>query len=154
VRTIALPVRPDVPRFETGGPAVSGDIGVVSSSQFGFVAVDWRHGGIAWAKPAGEHVAPPLLRDHRDPLPIRDCVWPPAVPYGEHLLGCLRVVTTAGADEAYLAIHGPAKTVAKFAAEAGTQDVWPDGEHAVRWRRGEQAVALDLVTGAAVPAAI
>ena len=40
IRVIALPARPDVPRFDVGGPVIAGDVAVVSSSQLGFAAVD------------------------------------------------------------------------------------------------------------------
>src|SRR5690349_19929510 len=63
VRVIALPARPDVPRFNVGGPVLAGDVAVVSSSQFGFIAVDFRRSQIAWSKPAGAHVAPPQVID-------------------------------------------------------------------------------------------
>lgn len=153
VRVIELPARPDVPRFELAGPVIVGDVAVVASSQLGFAAIDWQRGAIVWTKPAGEHVAPPLARgDGASVVLIGECVSPPVVPDGEHLLGCLRVVTRAGADEAYVAIHGKDKRVAAFAGEAGAQNVWPDGDRAVRWRRGEQAVTIDLLSGAATPA--
>jgi len=151
VRVIELPARPDVPRFEVAGPVIAGDVAVVASSQLGFAAVDWRRGQIVWTKPAGEHVAPPLVRGDSVVL-IGECVSPPGVG-DDHLLGCVRVVTTAGTDEAYLAIHGNPKKVQAFAAAAGAQDVWPDGEKAVRWRRGDAAVTVDLMTGVATPAA-
>ena len=151
VRVIELPARPDVPRFEVGGPVIAGDVAVVASSQLGFAAVDWRRGQIVWTKPAGEHVAPPLVRGDSVVL-IGECVSPPEVG-DDHLLGCLRVVTTAGTDEAYLAIHGVPKKVQAFASAAGAQDVWPDGEKTVRWRRGDAAVTIDLMTGVATPAA-
>jgi len=151
VRVIELPARPDVPRFEVAGPVIAGDVAVVASSQLGFAAVDWRRGRIVWTKPAGEHVAPPLVRGDRVVL-IGECVSPPGVG-DDHLLGCLRVVTTAGTDEAYVAIHGNAKKVQAFASAAGAQDVWPDGDKAVRWRRGDAAVTIDLLTGVATPAA-
>ncbi|HEX8111784.1 MAG TPA: hypothetical protein VF516_28830, partial [Kofleriaceae bacterium] len=48
-------------------------------------------------------------------------------------------------------IHG--KRVEAFAGSPGSQDVWLDGERAVRWRRGDQAVSVDLITGVATPAA-
>src|SRR5262249_53199131 len=67
------------------------------------------------------------------------------------LLGCLRVVTATGADQSYAAIHG--RHVDAFATAPGPQEVWLDGDRAVRWRRGEQAVSVDLITGAARPAA-
>ncbi len=169
VRVIALPARADAPRFDVGGPAIAGDVAVVSSSQFGFVAVDWRRGRLAWSKPAGAHVAPPLAIDGTA-LPsgsaagggspavdgsvvlIGECVNPPEVEDGELLLGCVRVVTSAGADQAYTAIRGTRRAVAAFAAEMGPQAVWRETDRAVRWRRGDAAVTVDLITGAAKPA--
>jgi hypothetical protein len=145
-RVIALPARNDVPRFDLGGPAIAGDLAVVSSSQFGFVAVDWRKGTVAWSKPAGTHVAPPLVLD-RGIVLIGDCVNPPAVPDREQLVGCLRVVTPAGTDQAYIAVHGRPKAVEAFVAERGAQRLVPDGDRTVRWIRGEAAIAIDLVTG-------
>jgi hypothetical protein len=146
VRVIALPARPDVPRFDVGGPVIAGDVAVVSSSQLGFAAIDWRRGTLVWTKPAGLHVAPPVVKAGSAIL-IGDCENPPEVP--DTLLGCLRVVTAAGQDESYAAIHG--KRVEPFARSPGPQEVWLDGERAVRWRRGEQAVSIDLVTGVATP---
>jgi hypothetical protein len=65
------------------------------------------------------------------------------------------VVTPAGADQSYAAIHGArGARIDAFARAPGPQDVWPDGNRAVRWRRGDQAVSVDLVTGAARPASI
>lgn len=167
VRVIALPSRSDIPRFEVGGPVITGDVAIVSSSQFGFLAVDWRRGTIAWSRPAGLHVAPPLVvatdaaSTKLDAILIGECLSPPEIPDGELLLGCLRVVSAAGVDLSYVAIHGKkldkpgrgSAAVDAFARERGTQDVWPDGERAVRWRRGEQAVHVDLLTGVARPAA-
>lgn len=150
-RTITLPARPDVPRFEVGGPVLAGDLAIVASSQFGFIAVDWRRGAIAWTKPSGTHVAPPVVRA-QDAVLVGECVNAPAIGDRERLLGCVRVVTFAGADQANLAIRGNAKATAAFAAEAGTQDVWLEGEQAIRWRRGDQAVVVDLLTGVAKPA--
>jgi hypothetical protein len=147
VRVIELPARPDVPRFDVGGPAIAGDVAVVSSSQFGFAAIDWRHGALVWTKPAGLHVAPPIARA-RSALLIGDCINPPEV--DDTLLGCLRVVTQDGADESYAAIHGT--RVSAFAREPGPQSVWLDGDHAVRWQRGTQAVSIDIFTGVAKPA--
>ena len=144
VRVVPLPARSDMPRFEVGGPVVAGDVAVVSSSQFGFVAVDWRRGQIAWAKPAGLHVAPPIARGGTAIL-LGDCIDPPGL--ADTLLGCLRVVAASGADESYAWIHG--SHLEAFAAAHGTQDVWLDGDRGVRWRRGDQAVAIDLITGAA-----
>jgi hypothetical protein len=149
VRVVALPTKPDQPRFDVGGPVIAGDVAVVASSQFGFVAVDWRRGAIAWSKPAGLHVAPPIALTRSSVGLIGDCTNPPDAT--DRLLGCLRVVTAAGADEAYIAIHG--KAVDAFAAAYGSQQVWRDGERTLRWRRGDAAVTIDVVTGVATPAA-
>jgi hypothetical protein len=151
VRTVALPARADAPRFEVGGPVIASDVAVVASSQFGFVAVDWRRGTIAWTKPAGGHVAPPLVHGASVVL-IGECVNPPVIADAERLLGCIRVVTHAGADEAYTAIRGKPRAVAAFVSATGPQSVWPDGDRAVRWRRGDAALTIDLATGAAKPA--
>jgi hypothetical protein len=151
LRVVALPVKPDVPRFSVGGPAIAGDVAVVASSQFGFAGIDWRRGTVAWTKPSGLHVAPPLALPEAVVL-VSDCFSPPSVPAGQRLLGCMRVVTHAGVDQAYIPITGAAD-VEPFAAEPGAQALWRDGERAVRWRRGERAVAVDLMTGRATPAA-
>ena len=149
LRVIVLPVRPDVPRFDVGGPVIAGEVAVVSSSQFGFIAVDWRRGTLAWTKPAGLHVAPPIVKGDSAIL-IGDCVNPPEV--RDTLVGCVRVVTAVGTDESYAAIHGA--RLEAFVAEPGPQEVWLDGERRVRWRRGALAVTIDLLTGVAKPAAI
>jgi hypothetical protein len=149
VRVVALPARPDVPRFDVGGPVIAGDIAIVSSSQLGFAAIDWRRGALVWTRQAGLHVAPPIISPHGAIL-ISDCTTPVAVP--DTQLGCIRVVSAAGIDQSYAAIHG--KRVDAFAAEPGPQSAWLDGDRTVRWRRGEQAVAIDLITGVATPAAI
>ncbi|MBS1123482.1 MAG: hypothetical protein H6Q90_5710 [Deltaproteobacteria bacterium] len=156
-RVVALPARSDALRFEVGGPVIAGDVAVVSSSQFGFVAVDWRRGTIAWTKPAGAHVAPPLARPGTTAgdgsvVLIGECVNSPGIPSDELLLGCVRVVTNTGTDQAYIAIRGKRKAVAAFVAATGPQTVWPDGDRAVRWRRGDVALTIDLVSGAARPA--
>jgi len=172
-RVVTLPTKPDVPRFSVGGPVIAGDVAVVASSQFGFVAVDWRRGAITWTKPAGLHVAPPLALPPdrsgatatatapddraRPALPggvalVGDCFSPPAIPEGERLLGCLRVVTPAGVDQAYMAIHGKPAAVEPFAAAAGAQSLWLASPGALRWLRGEHAVTVDLMTGVAAPA--
>jgi hypothetical protein len=159
VRVVALPVKPDVPRFTVAGPVIAADVAIVASSQFGFVAVDWRRGAIAWTKPAGLHVAPPVVLpgDGAGVALVGDCFNPPAIPAGEHLLGCLRVVTAAGADQAYMAIRGKPAAVEPFAAAPGPQALWlepaRDGNaRALRWRRGDEAVLVDLLTGVATPA--
>jgi hypothetical protein len=150
LRVISLPARRDVPRFEVGGPAMVGDLAVVASSQFGFAAVDVRRGQLVWTKPAGRHVAPPLATADAIYL-IGDCLTAPELPDGELLLGCLRVVTPVGTDRAYLAIRGRTARVGAFAASAGSQQVWP-AERGIVWRRGDLAVAVDAVSGAATPA--
>lgn len=149
-RIVALPARTDVPRLDVGGPAIAGDVAVVASSQFGFIAVDYRTGQLAWTKPSGLRVAPPVAQPGSVAL-IGDCLNPPDVP--DLLLGCLRVVTPAGADQGYVAIHGRARALATFAAAAGPQRVWSAGDHAVTWRRGDAAVTVDELTGVATPAA-
>ena len=113
-----------------------------------FAAVDWRRGALVWTRPAGLHVAPPIVSPHGAIL-ISDCTTPVAVP--DTLLGCLRVVS-AGIDQSYAAIHG--KRIDAFAREPGPQRAWLEGDRTVRWRRGDQAVAIDLITGVATPAAI
>ncbi|HUJ59925.1 MAG TPA: hypothetical protein VLX92_15580 [Kofleriaceae bacterium] len=149
VRVVALPARPALPRFDLAGPAIAGDVAIVGSSQFGFVAVDWRRGQIAWAKPTGEHVAPPIVRTGGIVL-LADCVNPPDVPAGDALLGCLRLVSPTGADQLYVAIHGRAGALAPFATALGDQRTWQDGTRVI-WRRGDQAVAIDVFSGVARP---
>jgi hypothetical protein len=102
-----------------------------------------------WTRPAGLHVAPPI-DSPQGAILISDCTTTVEVP--DLFLGCIRVVSAAGIDQGYAAIHGPRKRVAAFAGSPGTQDVWLDGERAVRWRRGDQAVSVDLITGVATPA--
>jgi hypothetical protein len=153
VRVLALPMRSDMPRFNVGGPVIADDVAVVSSSQLGFAAIDWRRGALVWTKPAGLHVAPPVARRDTVVL-VGDCFNPPDLPDpAEILLGCVRVVTASGTDRSYTAIRGKRDAVEAFAAEPGAQQLWLEGERAVRWRRGERAVAVDVVTGAATPAA-
>ncbi|HEY5920915.1 MAG TPA: hypothetical protein VIV11_04555, partial [Kofleriaceae bacterium] len=147
-RVIALPVKLDVPRFTVGGPVLAGGVAVISSSQFGFIAIDYRAGHIAWNKPAGARVAPPHVVDGNVVL-IGECVNPPEVKPGETLLGCMRVVTPTGADVAYVAVHG--KRVEEFAGASGEQRVY-SGDKGLVWLRGDHAVAIDLMSGVATPA--
>lgn len=151
VRTIPLATKAGTPRFEVGGPALLGDLAVVASSQTGFVAVDWRRGQVMWTKPSGPHVAPPLATPDGFVL-VSDCFSAPRIPAGESLLGCARIVTPQGADQAYFAIHAPSNQTQKFRAEMGRQSLWPDGDHRVRWRRGDEALSIDTYTGVASPA--
>ena len=148
VKTVALPVKTTTPRFDVGGPVLAGEIAVVSSSQFGFVAIDYHRGQIVWTKPAGLHVAPPLARSTGFVL-IGECLTPPEVPDGRQLLGCARTVTPTGSDQSYVAIHGRVKDVGEFATEPGPQRVWATSDHAVMWRRGDRAVVFDQLTGVA-----
>ena len=151
VRTIELSAsKPDHPRFDVGGPVIAGDLALVSSSQLGFVAVDHARGQIAWRKPAGLHVAPPLVHESSIVL-VGDCAFPPQIEPTETLLGCLRVVTTTGSDQAYIAIRGEPRDVAAFAAEKGPQQLRSTGERSVWWKRGEQAVTIDVLSGIARP---
>jgi hypothetical protein len=149
VRTVMLPSRPDRPRFDVVGPVVLGEIAVVGSSQLGFAAVDWRRGALLWTKAAGSRLAPPVVHGG-DFVLIGECLGAPELPDRDQLLGCLRSVTVAGQDQAYIAIHGEAAAVEEFSHAAGPQDVWLDGDR-VRWRRGDQAVSIDVMSGLATP---
>jgi hypothetical protein len=144
-------VKTATPRFAVGGPVIAHDVAVVSSSQFGFVAVDYRSGQIAWARPAGEHIAPPLVLGD-DILLIGECIAPPDVPATDRLLGCLRAVTPTGGDHAYFALHGRAAAVEPFALAPGPDELFETGPHTVLWKRGDVAVAVDTITGVATPA--
>ena len=150
VREVVLPSRADQPRFDVVGPVILGDIAVVGSSQLGFAGVDWRRGVIAWTKPAGSRLAPPVVHGE-DVLLIGDCLAAPAIPDADQLLGCMRSVTTLGADQAYIAIHGTAAAVEEFSHSAGDQQTWIAGDH-VRWRRGEHAISIDVMSGIATSA--
>lgn len=148
VRVIAIPANEKLPRFTLGGPILVGDLAIVSSSQFGFAAVDFRRGQVAWTKPAGSHVAPPLAVDSNIVL-VGSCINPPTIPDTEALLGCMRVVTPTGSDQAYIAIRG--RGVAAFSSSAGDEQVWNGAPGTIVWRRGESAVAIDLLSGVAKP---
>jgi hypothetical protein len=147
VHIVALPAKLTTPRFDTGGPAITSGIAVVSSSQFGFVAVDYLRGQIMWSKPAGLHVAPPLARNGSFTL-VGECVQAPDVK-ADQLLGCVRTVTPTGGDLSYVAIHGHHGVVDEFATEPGPQRLWATSDHTFVWRRGERAVAVDQLTGVA-----
>ena len=147
VREVVLPSRPDQPRFDVVGPVILGDIAVVGSSQLGFAGVDWRRGAIAWTKAAGSRLAPPVVHGD-DVVLIGDCLSAPAIPDADQLLGCMRTVTALGADQAYIAIHGKAAAVEEFSHSAGEQHTWITGDH-VRWRRGDHAISIDLMSGVA-----
>ena len=144
VRLVAIPTKTSEPRFDVVGPVIAGDVAVIGGSQLGFVAVDWRHGAIAWRKQTGSRVAPPVTKDGNAVL-IGECPDPPTLP--DVLLGCMRVVSPAGADLAYIAIHGAG--VEAFTVAAGPQRTWvlPDGK--LGWRRGDVTVAVDALSGVA-----
>ena len=76
LRVITLPSRPDVPRFDVGGPAMLGDLAVVSSSQqssawsagtaggvthapIRITASAVATGGATWAPAGRVHAIPP-----------------------------------------------------------------------------------------------
>jgi hypothetical protein len=150
-RVIPLPTKQaDTPRFDVVGPTIVDEIAVVGSSQFGFIGVDWKRGAIAWTKPTGTKLAPPVALEAGFAL-IADCANPPVVAATEQLVGCLRVVTPAGTDRLYVAIRGKPKLIEAFAGERGEQLAWKVDERTVRWKRGEQAIAIDIVTGVAKP---
>jgi hypothetical protein len=143
LRTVALPVDKSKPRGDTGGPAVAFGVAVVSSSQFGFVAIDVATGQVVWKKPAGERVAPPLAVADGFVL-ISDCTRTEDAPKNERVLGCMRTVSPTGADRGYVVIHGR-----DLAIDPGPQATWLDENHTVVWRRGSHAVGVDLFSGQA-----
>ena len=153
VRVVALPVKTATPRFQLGGPVIAHGVAVVASSQFGFVAVDIHGGQIAWAKPAGEHVAPPLVLGD-DILLIGECAGQVDVPATDRLLGCLRAVTPTGSDHAYFAIHARVANAAveDFALAPGPDRLFATGPHTVLWIRSDRAVTVDTISGVATPA--
>lgn len=140
LRTLAIPTTK--PRGDEVGPTIAGDLAIVGASGFGFAAIDYARGAVAWTKPAGARLAPPLVHDG-NVLLVSDCERYTPVPDGEALLGCLRVVTTTGADVSFVPIHG--KGLDAFAADDGPQALYPD----LRWVRGAHAVTIDVFTGAA-----
>ena len=102
------------------------------------------------------HVAPPLARGNGFVL-IGDCLSPPdpsAIPEGQIVVGCVRVVTATGGDQGYVAIHGRAKDVGEFATELGPQRVTAASARPPTWRRGDHAVTIDQITGVATVAPI
>ncbi len=148
VRVVSLAINKDAAPGDSVGPVVAGGLAVVASPQLGFVAVDYRRGQVAWHKPAGGRTAPPLARPDGFVL-LGDCVGDVGVPAGERGVGCLRAVTRAGGDEGYVAVHG--KRLEAFAHATGAEATWSLGEHAIAWRRGDQALSIEPVTGEATP---
>jgi hypothetical protein len=141
-RIVKLPIRADQPRFEVVGPVVIGDVIVVGSSQLGFVAVRWSDGVTAWTKPAGLHVAPPLVVDDNILL-ISDCPRPPKQVDDEALLGCLRTVNRTGNDIALAPIVTTPEVASEFTASPDTGQIWQTSAGNIAWRRGDVAVEFD-----------
>jgi len=142
LRTVALPIDRARPHGDAYGPIAAFDVAVVSSPRLGFVGVDYKTGTLAWKKPGGEHVAPPVAVADGFVL-ISDCARSETAPHGEIVLGCLRVVSATGADRSYVVIHG------KAALDDGPNRVWAIDAHTIRWRN----VVIDIFTGAATATA-
>jgi hypothetical protein len=122
----------------------------VASSQLGFAGVDWRSGKLVWSKPAGAHVAPPLLLPGGDLALLGDCATPPDTE--APVLGCLRVVTSAGVDRSYGAVTGePALATAMRAP--GEPRAWVIDETQIAWQRGEALATIELASGRATAGA-
>jgi hypothetical protein len=115
------------------------------------VAVDWKRGTIAWTKPAGTQIAPPLVFDDNELMLLGDCANPPPVAATEQLIGCLRIVTPTGVDRLYVAIRGKPKAIEAFVAERGPQRTWRVDDRTIHWKRGDAAIAIDVATGVAKP---
>ena len=129
VRVITLPARADVPRFDVGGPVVAGDLAVVASSQFGFAAVDWRR-GTARVDQARRRARRAAARDRRRLRPDRRVRRRRRrSPRTTRCSAACAIVTPAGADQAYVAIHGQAAERRGVRGSGrAQQQVWRDGE--------------------------
>jgi hypothetical protein len=162
------------PGEASAGPVMIGDVAVVATSRAGFVGIDTRNAAVAWSRPAGPRVAPPVaLGDHV--VLIGDCPVAPRVAKGEVALGCYDVVDPVRAADAQAGVvHGPARALAGFvaagrlaprarskraappppvAATAADADrTASDGQGGILWRRGDHAVRFDLDTGVATAA--
>jgi hypothetical protein len=151
-KVVKLQVSNSAPLFDAVGPVVDGDVAIVGTSQLGFVAMRWRDGTIAWTKPAGLHLAPPIFKGEHWHL-ISECPRAIAEDQSQIILGCLRVVARNGSDVAFLAIVGEAKALSPFASATGTAQTWSIATSGgtIGWQRGDVAVAIDPVTGAAKP---
>jgi hypothetical protein len=144
LRVISLPARLDVPQFDAYGPVVSGDVAVIASSRSGFVAVDWKRGTIAWSKPGGAHVAPPVVLPSGDLVLLGDCATAPDS--DQPILGCVRVVSSAGADRSYATVLGDDAAAAAMRGP-GEPRAWALDEAHVAWQRGERTVTIEVATG-------
>jgi hypothetical protein len=152
VMVLAAPL--DVPRFSSVGPVVDGDSALLGSSQLGFVAIRWRQGSVAWSKPAGMHLAPPLMMQGSWQL-ISDCPAPMDSDDDQIILGCLRTVSHDGTDLSLMPIVGQRAGVAEFSETSGPQQTWtieqpaPQSQPMIGWQRGDTAIAIDSITGKA-----
>ncbi len=141
-RTIKLPIRADQPRFDVVGPIIVGDLAVVGSSQFGFTAIRWRDGATAWTKPAGLHLAPPLVVDD-NLLLLADCVKPPTIDESQELLGCLRTVSRSGNDLSFAAVVTTSALASQFASVSGPSKLWAITGSRLAWQRGDVVLEFD-----------
>lgn len=147
LRVIELPARIDVPRFDVHGPVLlpgEPDLAMVATSQLGFYAVNWRTGKLAWSRPAGAHLAPPVVLPTDELVLLGDCAIAPELE--EPVLGCARVVSAAGTDRSDGVIVGPAALAERMAAP-GAQRTWALDDRRVAWQRGEHALTLELPAG-------
>jgi hypothetical protein len=153
-RVILLTAPINVPQFSTVGPVVDDDIALIGSSQLGFAALRWRDGSIAWSKPGGMHLAPPLMMQGSWQL-ISDCPRSVDAVDDQVILGCLRTVTREGIDLSLMPIVGARAELSEFAETSGPQQTWMidrssrSGPVMLGWQRGETAVSIDSVTGKA-----
>jgi hypothetical protein len=150
--TIELPTKTMEPLVSLVGPVVAGDLAVVGSSQFGFAAIDWHTGKVAWRRETGPHVAPPVV--HADGvLVVGEC--PTAGPQPKTkdvVVGCWWIVAPHGLDLAAGRIAGTEREMRDFVAARGEPTLVPIDDHRFTWTRGEAAIAIDLDTGRATPA--
>jgi hypothetical protein len=156
-RIVELPIHdPDAPDVATSGPLLIGDLAIVATSRAGFVAVDLTTATVVWSRRAGPHVAPPVARADRVIL-AGDCPPgappAPAEPSTDTIVGCFDIVDPIHvADERAGVIHGAPKAMTPFAHAEGPARATVTADGALLYRRGDQAIRVDLATGAAVPA--
>ena len=141
-RIIKLPIHAEQPRFDVVGPVLVGDLAVVGSSQFGFAAIRWRDGATAWTKPAGLHMAPPLIVDDNWLL-LADCIKQPTIDESQELLGCLRTVSRSGNDLSLAPVVAAPALANQFAATTGPSRLWAISATRIAWQRGDVVVEFD-----------